>query len=58
MNSQYVKYEDPAFGRQIKRDHRRWISRRNACGYDEGCIANRYENYIPELQAHLHYNTD
>ncbi len=57
MNSQYVKYEDPAFGRQIKRDHRRWISRRNACGYDEACIARRYENYIPELRAHLHYNS-
>ena len=58
MNSQYVKYENPAFGSQIKRDHRRWVARRNACGYDEGCIARRYENYIPELRAHLHYNSD
>ena len=58
MNSQYMKYENPAFARQVKRDHQRWISRRNACGYDEGCIASRYENYIPELRAHLHYNTD
>ena len=58
MNSQFIKYEDPALGRQIKRDHRRWIARRNACGYDEGCIARRYENYIPELRAHLHYNSD
>jgi uncharacterized protein len=58
MNSQFVKYEDPALGRQIKRTHRRWIARRNACGYNEGCIARRYENYIPELRAHLHYGTD
>ena len=58
MNSQWVKYEDPALGRRIKRTHRRWIARRNACGYNEGCIARRYENYIPELRAHLHYGTD
>ena len=58
MNSQFIKYEAPDLGRQNKRDHRRWIARRNACGYDESCIARRYENYIPELRAHLHYNTD
>jgi uncharacterized protein len=58
MNSQYMKYENPAFANEVKGDHRRWISRRNACGYDEGCIARRYESYIPQLRAHLHYNTD
>jgi uncharacterized protein len=58
INSQFVKYEAPSLGRQIKRTHRRWIARRNACGYNEGCIARRYENYIPELRAHLHYGTD
>lgn len=58
MDSQYVKYEAPSLGRDIKRRHKRWIRRRNACGYNEGCIARRYENYIPELRAHLHYGTD
>lgn len=34
---------------ELKQGQRRFISRRNACGYSKGCIANAYENRIDRL---------
>ncbi len=31
---------------EIKGSQRRWLRRRNACGYDRGCIARAYRNRI------------
>ncbi len=35
--------------RQYRRAHRRWLRRRNACGYDSACIARAYHRWTATL---------
>lgn len=37
---------------EIKASQRRWLRRRNACGYDEGCIARTYLDRIDALSSY------
>lgn len=38
--------------KDLERDQRRWLRRRNACRYDEQCIARSYRRRIEELSAY------
>lgn len=37
--------------RQVKSEQSSWLARRNACGYDNGCIARTYERRIGRLEG-------
>lgn len=53
MASLYFRLSNNAPGgmaRQIRAEQRAWIGRRNACGYDQGCLKRAYRNRINQLE--------
>ncbi|MCX5515665.1 hypothetical protein C3941_06555 [Kaistia algarum] len=54
MAQRYFRLTNYAPGwavRQIKGEQTNWIARRNACGYDNGCVARAYERRIDKLRG-------
>ncbi len=44
--------DSPGFRREIRRDQKRWLRRRNRCGAGVGCLRNKYRQRIFELQGY------